>query len=131
AVLRAKLKFLDEWNEKRRKIAFLYNDLLKDTPIIVPFEMESVKHVYHLYVVRSKKRNDLFDYLRKNGIGVGIHYPVPCHLQTPLNGIKGSLPTTEMVAEEVISLPMHPFLTQEEIRYIVDKIKEFFSTEGI
>jgi len=130
AVLRAKLKLLDEWNEKRREIASLYNDLLKDTPIIVPFEMENVKHVYHLYVIRSKRRDDLFDYLRKNGIGVGIHYPVPCHLQIPLNGIKYSLPTTELVAAEVISLPMHPFLTEEEVNYIVNKIKEFFSMEG-
>ena len=83
---------------------------------------------YHLYVIRSKSRDALREFLKKEGIDTGIHYPLPLHLQPALSDLnykKGDFPVTEKVADEILSLPMFPELTQEQIRFVVDKIKEF------
>ena len=129
-VLRAKLKKLDEWNEKRIKLANYYNEKLKDIPVVLPKIEKDKKHVFHLYVIRTKSRDQLFNYLRENGVGAGIHYPIPCHLQPAIEELgykEGDLPVTEKVAKEVLSLPMYPHLKKEDVDYIVDKIKDFFS----
>lgn len=129
AVLRCKLKFLDEWNRNRRKIAYFYNKTLKDFPLITPEESEDVLHVYHLYVVRSKERDKLFEHLRRNGIGCGMHYPVPVHLQKAMKGNgyrRGDLPKTEKIAEEILSLPMYPHLTEEDATIVVETIRKFY-----
>src|SRR3989344_1857951 len=128
AVLGVKLNYLDKWTNLRRQNAKSYNDLLSSSKAVIPNEAEYSKHVYHLYVIRSKSRDALREFLKKEGIDTGIHYPLPLHLQPALSDLnykKGDFPVTEKVADEILSLPMFPELTQEQIRFVVDKIKEF------
>lgn len=130
AILRVKLKYLDKWIEDRRKNAKLYNELLSqvDDQVKLPTEAPWVKHVYHLYVIRTKRRDDLRTWLAKRGISTGIHYPIPVHLQRSYEHVPFKalvLSVTEAIASEVLSLPMFPELTEEEIYYVCDSIKEF------
>lgn len=130
AVLNLKLKKLDEWNERRRKIANIYRELLIETPCKFQETKKDVKHVYHYFVIRAPQRDKLAEFLRTNGVEVGIHYPFPCHLQKALEdcGYKeGDLPVTEKVAKEVLSLPSHPYLKDEDVEYICSLIKKFYS----
>jgi len=126
SILSAKLKYLDEWTSKRRTNAKLYNGLLEGS-VIVPKEAEYSKHVYHLYVVRVKNRDKLINFLKEKGISTGIHYPLPLHLQPSLQNLgykEGNFPITEAISKEILSLPMFPELSEEEIRYIAKMIKE-------
>ena len=128
AILRFKLKKLDEWNNIRRKTAYKYNESFKNSAIICPQELESGRHVYHLYVIRVKNRHDFIDYLAGQGISTLIHYPIPVHLQEAyrwLNYNEGSLPVTEMVCSQIVSLPIFPELKEDEIEYIVKKTLAF------
>ncbi len=125
AVLRVKLRHLEDWTEKRRRNAGLYNELLKGTNIILPKEKEYAKHVYHLYVVRSPERNKIETTLKENDIATGIHYPIPLHLQEAYNYLqykKGDFPIAEKCSNEILSLPMFPELTKEQIQRIVSII---------
>src|SRR3989338_3182285 len=124
AILRIKLNHLDEWNEKRRKNAGLYTELFKEKKldIIVPYEAEYAKHVYNLYAVRVKNRKEVMEKLADKGVRTLIHYPIPIHLQEcykELGYKKGGFPVSERCCEEILSLPMYPELTEEEIRYVV------------
>ncbi len=127
AVLRIKLRHLDEWNEKRRKIAKMYNKFLEDSGVITPIEKKWAKHVYHLYVIRHKDRDKLQKYLAKNRVISQIHYPVPVHKQRAYLdlGITRHLPITEKISKEIISLPMHPWLKKEEVEHISEFIRNF------
>lgn len=130
AILRIRLKHLDRYNESRRRLASLYAGLLKDTPITLPAQADDARHVYHLYVVKSKKRDELMQYLTGADIGTGIHYKNPVHLQEACKeyGYKrGDFPKTEAIAEEILSLPMYPELTNEAVEYTASKIQEFYS----
>jgi len=131
AILSFKLKHLPEFNQKRRRLAKLYTQLLAKIPQIkTPKEMSYAYHVYHLYVIRTKKRDKLQEYLSKQGIGTLIHYPVPVHLQKPYRQQgykKGDFPTAEKIAKEVISLPLFPELEEKEVRFVCQKIADFFS----
>jgi dTDP-4-amino-4,6-dideoxygalactose transaminase len=130
AVLRVKLKHLDRWNKKRREIAALYNKLLSGLPLALPAEASYARYVYHLYVVRAERRDDLRQYLAGNDIGSAVHYPIPVHLQpayADLNLAAGSFPAAEKYAAEVVSLPMFPELREEEIQFIAATIAAFFS----
>ena len=126
AILSAKLKYLDEWNNNRRKCARLYNELLNNCNVITPVEKEHSKHIYHLYVIRSKNRDKLKNILEKNEIQTYIHYPIPVHLSKAYSNYKNSykLPITEKTCKEILSLPMHPYLEEEEIKIIVNVIKK-------
>lgn len=131
AIGRIQLKYLENWNEKRRKIAEKYNKKLEGIGdlILPPKGNSKIKPVYHLYVVRTKYRDQLKEFLEKKGVECGIHYPLPIHLQPPYEQMgfhKGMFPNAEKCAKEVLSLPMHPNLTDEEIEYIVSCIEEFF-----
>ncbi len=129
AVLRLKLKKLNKWNQKRIELAKYYNEQLKGLPVKTPNFFSHKKSVFHLYVIRAEKRDELKEFLSSRGIGVGIHYPVPSHLQPALkylNYKEGSLPTTEKIAKEILTLPMHPHLKKDDIDYIADSIREFF-----
>ena len=139
AVLHVKLKHLNNWTEQRRKVAALYNDALKDLEeVVLPKEMNNAKHVYHLFVIRvngnnidecNKKRDELREFLTKNDIATGMHYPIPLHLQKCFNELgykKGDFPVSERLADSSISLPMYPELSEEQVLYVTDKIKEFF-----
>ncbi|ACS91098.1 DegT/DnrJ/EryC1/StrS family aminotransferase [Thermococcus sibiricus] len=126
AILRVKLKYLNRWNERRREIAKLYNEFLKDTGVITPVEKEWAKHVYHLYVIRHKERDELQQYLLRNGIKTQIHYPVPVHLQKAYLdlGVKVRLPVTEQISQEILSLPMFPHLSDTEVEKIARVVKD-------
>lgn len=127
AVLSVKLKHLDKWNRRRRKIASLYNSLLEGSKVSIPVEMEYSKHNYHLYVIRCEKRDGLQAHLKKKGIQANIHYPIPIHLQKAYKELKirkGSLPITEKYALQILSLPLFPELKDEEIKYVADTVLE-------
>ena len=128
AILRAKLAYLEEWTEARWLHARHYDELLANLNLVTPYVASNVRHVYHLYVIRVRRRDALVEHLRAKGVGAGIHYPTPLHRQPAYlkQGYVGvRLPVTEQVAAEVISLPMYPELTNKQIEYVVDGIKEF------
>ncbi|HON81998.1 MAG TPA: DegT/DnrJ/EryC1/StrS family aminotransferase [Methanoregulaceae archaeon] len=126
AILRTKLRYLDSWNEKRRKCAYRYNEYLSQTSLVTPFEREDSRHVYHLYVVRAPERTVLMKKLLKKGIQTQIHYPVPVHRQPAYfrYGLDRRLPITEVSCSEVLSLPMHPWLDDDQVRYITREVKD-------
>lgn len=128
AFLRIKLRQLNKWNEERRNIAKKYLDGINNPKIVKPFKVDYANHVWHLFVVRTKKRNDLKNHLNILGIGTTIHYPIPIHLQEAyidLGYKKGDFPLAEKISEEVISLPMWYGMKCEEIQYVIDKINEY------
>lgn len=133
AILRVKLKYLDRWNEMRRKNARQYDELLKEVVgVKTPTEREVCKHVYYIYVIRCKDRDKLRIWLDSKGISTGIHYPIPIHLQEAYRNIihvKGKLKITEKYANEILSLPMFPELREDEINYISKSIMEFYKNE--
>jgi len=129
AILRVKLKHLDEWNEKRRKSAHLYTKLFKENNIdlVLPNESDYAKHVYHLYPVRVKDRKSVMEKLAEKGIRTLMHYPIPIHLQDAYKDLghkKGDFLISEKCCEEILSLPMYPELPEEEIKYVVASFRE-------
>lgn len=133
AILRVKLKKLDEWNAVRRDHAALYDQLLAGGPVVTPLEMEYGKHCHHIYAVRSTRREGLRQFLRENGVGALVHYPVPVHLQEGYRDLglgEGSLPVTEQVASEVLTLPVAPEVTEQQIRQVCDLVREFEQVKG-
>lgn len=127
AVLSVKLKHLDAWTESRRAHAALYNRLLADSELVLPYEAPDVRHVYHLYVIRTPRRDAVLAHLNSKGIGAGVHYPLPLHRQ-PAYLKRGysefRLPITEKMAEEVLSLPMYPEVHDEMLAQVVASVKE-------
>ena len=127
AILDAKLRHLDAWIAARRTIAAKYDAQL--TGIVeIPHEAPGNKHAYHLYVIKHPNRDALFEHLKKQGIEVGIHYPIPLHLQLAhrdLNLPKGSYPVAERVAGQILSLPIYPEMTDQQITRITSTIKAF------
>ena len=127
AVLCAKLPHLEAWTEARRSHARSYNELLAGCAVVTPFELPGVRHVYHLYVIRTRRRDALLAHLQAGGIGVGVHYPLPLHRQ-PAYKKQGygdlSLCVTVRIASEMLSLPMYPELTEHQIEYIIKTTKE-------
>ena len=138
AVLEVKLKYIDKWTNQRRRVADRYRELLNNLEqIILPVEMPDHKHVYHLYVIKvnvgdrrknQEVRNNLQAYLQEQKISTGLHYPVPLHMQECFKHLghkQGDFPETEMLAESGLSLPMYPELSDDQIEYVVSKIKYF------
>jgi dTDP-4-amino-4,6-dideoxygalactose transaminase len=129
AILSVKLKYLNTWNEARRKNAQIYNGLLANVDgIITPVDADCSKHVYHIYAIRYKDRDALIKTLAEKEIFCGIHYPVPIHLQDAYKFLgkgKGSFPVAEKCAEEFVSLPMFAELTGEQIERVTSEIKCF------
>jgi dTDP-4-amino-4,6-dideoxygalactose transaminase len=123
AVLSVKLKHLLEWNEARSRNAQIYNELIAEVDgVITPSQADYSKHVYHIYAIRVRNRDTLINTLAEKNIFCGIHYPVPVHLQEAYQSLrlrKGSFPVAEYCAEELVSLPMFPELTREQIEYVV------------
>lgn len=130
AILDFKLKHLSDFTRKRRRAATLYNKYLADIKeVMPPQEMVYAYHVYHLYVIKCLRRDKLQEHLAKAGVTTIIHYPTPIHLQKPYRkqGYKrGDFPITEEKAKRILSLPMFPEITEEEIKYIAEKIKDFY-----
>lgn len=128
AVLRIKLKQLNSWNKMRRDAAKLYSELLADV-VEIPEEIEDCKHAYHLYVIKTKKRDELLKKLAGNEIYAGLHYPIPLHLQKAykfLGHKKGDFPLSEKYAKSILSLPLFPMITEEEIKKVSKSIHSFF-----
>jgi dTDP-4-amino-4,6-dideoxygalactose transaminase len=129
AVLSVKLKHLDKWNDGRRKNADLYRKYLEGSGVGVPEEMPYAKHVYHVFCVRVKDREKLIDFLKEKGVFTNIHYPIPIHLQKAYQFLgykKGDFPVTEGCMDDILSMPMFAELTEEEIKYTAECIKEFY-----
>jgi dTDP-4-amino-4,6-dideoxygalactose transaminase len=135
AVLNVKLKYLENWTEKRRRNAAIYNDNLKDIGgIVIPFEPEHVRSVYYVYVIRvsAGKRNKLQAYLQEEGISTGIYYPIALPMLKAYSkmGYKTSdFPESVKASEEILSLPLYPELEEQQIVFISDKIKHFFQNK--
>jgi dTDP-4-amino-4,6-dideoxygalactose transaminase len=128
AILGAKLPHLDECNDARRAAATRYNALLAGSDVIIPAERAYNCHVYYCYVIRTPKRDELFYELGARGIGAGIHYPIPLHLQPaykPLGLLPGAFPVSEAAADSVLSLPMYPEITPEQQSVVASAIKAF------
>jgi dTDP-4-amino-4,6-dideoxygalactose transaminase len=128
--LSVKLRHLAKWNESRRAHAHRYHELLADAKdaLVAPVEASWTKGVYHLYVVRVQDREAFQSALGEAGIGTGIHYPIPLHLQKAyenLNYKKGDFPVTERVAAEIVSLPMFPQMTNEQLEEVAKRVMEF------
>lgn len=131
AVLRVKLRKLASWNEARRAKVLLYRELLSGVPLCLPVDPEEGIHVYHLFVVRTGHRDALLQFLRENGVMAQVHYPVPVHLQKAYRGLNyaaGDMPIAETCAREVLSLPLYPEITEDQIRYVVTCVKRFYET---
>jgi dTDP-4-amino-4,6-dideoxygalactose transaminase len=130
AILRVKLRHLNGWNAGRQANAAAYGELLAGTGLALPTVRPDRTHVYHLYVVQGPRRDALKDYLGERGISTGVHYPIPGHLQPaaqPWTKGPGSLPVTEGLAERVLSLPMYPELSREQVAYVADAVRAFYA----
>lgn len=128
AVLRVKLKKLEEWNGRRRKIAALYLENLQGLDLVLPEVPEDNEPVWHLFVVRHPRRDDLQNYLKQTGIGTLIHYPIPPHMQQAYLGLnikEGSLPISEAIHREVLSLPMYPHLSDEQVQQVIAALRQY------
>ncbi|MFH1477938.1 MAG: DegT/DnrJ/EryC1/StrS family aminotransferase, partial [Verrucomicrobiota bacterium] len=129
AILRVKLRYLDEDNARRIQLAQLYCKGLSSVDLTLPSVASKAQHVYHLFVVRSRVRDELRATLQRKGIGTLIHYPVPIHLQPAYRGritICGSLAESELAAREVVSLPLYPELPEPAVQTVCDAIAQFF-----
>lgn len=128
AILKVKLKYLDKWNLDRQKAASYYNKLLQGTTnVIIPHVKPNINHVFHQYTIRIKNRDIVYEKLSDLEIETIIYYPVPIHMQKAFNYLnieKGSLPVTEKICNEVLSLPIYPEITRETQEYIVENIKK-------
>lgn len=129
AILRVRLRHLDEENEARRRLAAVYDIHLADLPVMRPVARPGDRHVYHLYAVQSERRDELRAYLQTRKIGTAVHYPVPVHRQPAYEHLgygPGSLPVTERAAERLLSLPMYPDLPVDAPAIVASAIAEFF-----
>lgn len=128
-ILNVKLAYLDQWNKARQNAAKLYNDLL-DSTVEIPEIQSDRTSVFYVYSINSKNRNQLQEFLTDKNIQTGIHYPIPIHKQKLFIdlGYSNQLPITEQLANEMLSLPMFPFITEDEIHYISRQIVEFYGT---
>ena len=125
AILNTKLKYLDKWNKKRAEIADLYRRLIKNSAVVLPSAQDVRKHVYHLFVVRTKKRDALIKILAKQGIQTMIHYPVLLHRQPFFKkGRMGFFPNAQILNREILSLPLYPFIKKSEVETIARIINQ-------
>ena len=130
-ILRVKLQHLSDWNQKRREAASRYKELLSAVDELrLPLEPAWAKSIFHLYVVAAAERDELLEHLRSENIGHGIHYPVPVHLQRPYQSLgyqENDFPIAERACRNLLSLPMHPYLTSEQQTLVAQAITGFFS----
>lgn len=128
AVLRVKLNYLEEWNTERNNIASFYLKHINNKHITLPSKKNGLVHAWHQFVIKCRKRDMLQSYLFQNGVNTLIHYPVPIHLQeaySEYNYLKGSLPICEKLSNEVLSIPIWPYMNSNQLEYTVDVINKF------
>ncbi len=135
-ILHVKLQHVREWNKQRRARAAEYRKLFEATgsPVNAPYEPSWSRAVYHLYVVRTEHREELMAFLKEQGIGTGIHYPIPLHLQKAYHALgysSGDFPVTERVANEIVSLPMYPQLTAAQQARVVEQVVQFATPSAL
>lgn len=130
AILRIKLRHLEAWNARRRRLAARYQEGLRGLPLTLPLERDGHQHVYHLYTVQSDRRDALQRSLADHGVETFVHYPVPVHRQEAYVGLgylPGSLPVSECLAASVLSLPMYPQLGDDEVDRVIEVVRRFFA----
>jgi dTDP-4-amino-4,6-dideoxygalactose transaminase len=139
AILEVKLRYLPQWNQQRRDHATRYDQLFHDAGltgssiaegIVLPFTDSRAGHIFHQYVIRAPRRDELRQYLTDRRIGSEIYYPLPLHLQTSLAGLgykQGDFPVSEAAADEVLALPMYPELRDDEQQTVVETIASFYA----
>lgn len=136
AILRVKLKYLDDWSKARRANAETYGKLFAETALLseglvkLPSEVDGMQHVYNQFVILAKDRDGLVAHLKEGGIGTEIYYPLPLHLQTCFKDLgfqKGDFPVSERAAETSLAIPIYPELTLEDQQYVVDCLKNFYA----
>lgn len=126
AILNVKIKEIDNWNAKRREVAEIYNEALKDTDLVTPVTRDYVEPVYHMYVLQSENREEVLEKLKEAGIATGVYYPVPLHLQKCYKNLgykEGDMPVSEYLSHRTFAIPVYPELTKEQVDYIISKIK--------
>ena len=137
AVLRVKLKYLDQWSDARHRNAEHYENLFAEAgveEVVTPAIRPNRRHIFNQYTIRCPRRDELMDFLKRQGIGSEIYYPVPLSLQecfAYLGYKPGDLPVTEQASRECLSLPIYPELTEEMLRCVVEKIAEFYRSDGL
>ena len=134
AILRVKLRYLEEWTEARRAHAAAYRRILSDSGLVLPAERVGDRHVYHIYAVLTEHREELIKALNARGVQTGIHYPYPVHLllaYADLGYSAGEFPVSEQIAAQELSLPMFPELTETQIQEVGAAVAEFSSAKGI
>ena len=127
ALLRARLPSLDEWNRRRERVARRYLDGLRGTSLALPVVADGNEHTWHLFVVRSPRRDALQAALDAHGVGTLIHYPVPPHLQPAYAELRlgrGAFPVSEAIHASVLSLPMWPHLADAQVDYVIERVAE-------
>ena len=124
---RIQLKHLEDWIKRRNEIAKIYNEILEDV-VVTPTVKDWARHVYYVYTIRAKMRDKLREYLHSQGIATGLYYPIPVHLQPCIKERfpPTKLPITEKIVDEILSIPMHPQLSDEDAMFIANKIREFY-----
>ena len=130
AILDIKLKYLEKWIERRREIAKMYDEELKNI-VVTPYVMPEVKHVYHLYVIRVKNREKVINYLKEKGISTGIHYPIPLPFlkaYSYLGHKPEDFPVCYSIKGEILSIPIHGDMTDEQIGYVIKHLKDAVAT---
>jgi dTDP-4-amino-4,6-dideoxygalactose transaminase len=128
AMLRVRLRHLDEWNGRRARIAATYLEALRDADVMLPAVADGAEPVWHLFVIRSKRRDELQKHLKSAGVQALVHYPVPPHLQEAYRDMNlgpGSLPVSETIHREALSLPMGPHLSKEDAERVVEAVRSF------
>ncbi|MGG7178094.1 DegT/DnrJ/EryC1/StrS family aminotransferase [Clostridium paraputrificum] len=129
AILLEKIKHIDNWNAKRREVAKIYDKELADTDLVTPFIDETNESVYHMYILQSENREEILTKLKDKGVATGVYYPVPLHLQKVYKDLgykEGDMPVSEYLSHRTFAIPVYPELTEEQIGYIIDSIKEEF-----
>jgi dTDP-3-amino-3,4,6-trideoxy-alpha-D-glucose transaminase len=129
AILRAKLPYLDRWNQRRRILARQYSDGLQGVSMTLPREQPGAESCWHLYVIRTPKRDELQEHLKEKGIGTVLHYPVPIHMQaafSSLGYVPGDFPVSEQACAECVSLPLYPYMPEADVEAVINAIGEYF-----
>ena len=129
-VLLSKMHHIEKWTEQRRQVAAWYREFLADSEVTLPKEHDDVRHVYHLFVVRHERRDELMAHLAERNIFCGIHYPYPLYLAEPFGDavtIPFELPVCSQIAANILSLPMYPEMTREQVEYVAEAVHDFVS----
>lgn len=127
AALGVKLKYLDKWTKERQRVAARYRELVAEERIVLQEERSATEHAYHVFAILTKRRDEILKAMQANGISCGIHYPNPIHLQPIFSSIgysHGEFPMAERIANEELSLPIYPEITEEQIVHVINNLKE-------